>query len=104
MSAAQLDARTRRQSFFESESVDRLVTMVMELATELWVLRERMYVLESEAERMGMPLRQGIESHRLTSAEQRELAAMRRRMLDDILRTVGREHRRPPESFEPPTD
>jgi len=100
---APLDASARRQSFFESESIDRLVTMVMELATELWVLRERVYVLEREAERLGMPLRGAIENHRLTAEEQAELAEMRRQMLDQLMRTVGREHRPALRSFEPPT-
>ncbi len=104
MTAAPLDASGRRQSFFESETVDRLVTMVMELATELWVVRERLYVLESEAERHGLPLRAAIESHRLTAQEEQELATMRRRMLDELLRTVGREHRKPPHSFETPAE
>ena len=100
--SAPLDASSRRQSFFESESIDRLVTMVMELATEVWVLRERIYVLEREAERLGMPLHQAIENHRLTAEEQAELAEMRRQMLDQLMRTVGREHKPALRSFEPP--
>lgn len=93
MSPASLDAATRRHSFFESDALDRLVTMVLELATELWVLRERVYVLEAEAERLGLPLKQAIEWHVLTGAERDELWKLRRCMLEQILRTVGREHR-----------
>jgi hypothetical protein len=101
--SAPLDANARRQSFFEAESVDRLVSMVLELATELWVVRERLYVLEREAGRLGLPLSEAIEAHRLTPEEQAQLAEMRRRMLGELMRTVGREHRPPLHSFEAPT-
>ena len=102
--SAPLDAGTRRQSFFEADSVDRLVSMVLELATQLWILRERVYVLEAEAGRLGMPLRAGIEAHRLTPEEQSELDGMRAEMLRELMRTIGREHRGPLRSFEPPAE
>lgn len=104
MSAPPLDASAPRQRFFESDALDRLVTMVLELATELWTTRERLYVLEQEAERLGLPLRTAVEAHRITPAEQTELAAMRRRMLDNILRTVGRGHCDPPQLATPKAD
>jgi hypothetical protein len=93
-----LDASTRRQSFFESESLDRLVSMVLELATEHWVLRERVYVLERAAAGLGIDLPAAIEAHRLTDAERAELAQMRARMLEQIMRTLFREHRPAPAS------
>ncbi len=102
--SAPLDPATRRQSFFEAESIDRLVSMVLELATQLWVLRERVYVLEQEAGRLGVPLRAAVESHRLTSEEQTELESMRGEMLRELMRTIGREHRAPLRSFEPPAE
>jgi hypothetical protein len=96
MSSPPLDAAAPRQQFFESDALDRLVTMFLELATELWTTRERLYVLEREAERLGLPLRAAIEAHAATSDEQAELAAMRRRMLENIMRTLGRSHCEPP--------
>ena len=79
----------RRQLFFENESVDQLVTMVLELATELWTIRERLFVLERAADNLGMPLRAAIEGYQLTESESAELAGMRQRMLTELLRTVG---------------
>jgi hypothetical protein len=80
---------SRRQTFFETESVDQLVTMVLELATELWTIRERLFVLERAADNLGIPLPAAIEGYQLTEAESAELAGMRQRMLTELLRTVG---------------
>ena len=104
MSSPPLDAAAPRQRFFESEALDRLITMFLELATELWITRERLYLLEREAERLGMPLRAAIERHLITPAEQTELAAMRRQMLENLMRTVGRSHCDPPDLGVPKTD
>jgi hypothetical protein len=104
MTAPLLDAGAPRQRFFESDALDRLVTMFLELATELWTTRERLYILEQEAERLGLPLRAAIEAHLTSPAEQTELAAMRRQMLENIMRTVGRSHCDPPELGTPKGD
>lgn len=97
MTAPPLDTAGPRQRFFEAESIDHLVTMVLELAAEVWAVRERMYLIEKEAARLGVPLAAAVDGHALTPEEQAELAEMRRRMLANILRTVGRKHRDPPE-------
>lgn len=94
MSEIPVDTSGRRQAFFEQDGVDQLVTMMLELATDLWVVRERMYILERAAEQHGLPLRSAIESYRLDDAEQAELAGMRQKMLTEMMRTVGRDHRR----------
>lgn len=94
MSEIPVDTSGRRQAFFEQEGVDQLVSMVLELATDLWVVRERMYILERAAEQHGLPLRSAIESYQLDPTEKAELAAMRQRMLEEMMRTVGRDHRR----------
>lgn len=97
MTGTPLDTAGPRQRFFEAESIDHLVTMVLELAAEVWAVRERLYLIEKEAARLGLPLESAVEGHTLTPDEQAELAEMRRRMLANILRTVGRKHRDPPE-------
>ena len=84
----------RRQAFFESDSVDQLLSMMLELATELWVVRERLYVLERAAEGCGVSLRKAIEAYQLSSVEEQELKDMRQRMLNELLRNVGRPHKK----------
>jgi hypothetical protein len=85
---------TRRQAFFESDAVDQLVTMVLELAAEQWVLRERVYVIEKAAESLGLKLGAAVEGYRLDDAQKSELAAMRKALIDNLMRSVNREHRR----------
>jgi hypothetical protein len=86
---------TRRQAFFESDAVDQLVTMVLELAAEQWVLRERVYTIEKAADSLGLNLSAAVENHRFSDQEKTELAGMRKAMIDNLMRSVNREHRRP---------
>jgi predicted RNase H-like nuclease (RuvC/YqgF family) len=85
---------TRRQAFFESEAVDQLVTMVLELAAEQWVLRERIYAIEKAAATLGLKLTEAVENYRFNDHEKNELATMRKTMIDNLMRSVNREHRR----------
>jgi len=62
MTQLPLDATGHRPAFFDPDGVDQLVSMVVELATELWVVRERVYALEAVAEEMNLPLRRAIEN------------------------------------------
>jgi hypothetical protein len=93
MSEIPLDASGRRPAFFDEPGVDQLVTMVLELATELWVVRERLYAIEDVAGRRGLDLRQDVERWKPDAAQQAELAGMRARMLENMFRTLGQEHR-----------
>ncbi len=86
-------AATRRQAFFESDAVDQLMTMVLELAAEQWVLRERVYILERAAKSAGLDLPAAIDAYRPSDAEKTELAAMRRSLIESLMRSVNREHR-----------
>jgi hypothetical protein len=88
-----LDAQGRRPAFFSADGVDQLVTMVLELATELWVLRERVFVIEAVANRHGLPLRDDVESYTLSEAERATLEAMRATMMNQLFRTLNRDHR-----------
>ncbi len=85
----------RRQAFFEADAVDQLVTMVLELAAEHWVLRERVYTIEKAAGSLGLDLGAAVENYRFSDADQAALAAMRKTMIDNLMRSVNREHRRP---------
>lgn len=67
--------------------------MVLELATELWVLRERVFVIEAVAAEHGLPLKSAVESYTLTDAQRAELAAMRGEMMNQLFRTLNQNHR-----------
>ena len=93
MSDVPLQAAGRRPAFFDDPGLDQLVSIVLELASELWVVRERLYVLEAVAADQGLALRHAIESWKPSPEQQSELADMRRRMLEEMFRTLGQEHR-----------
>lgn len=88
-----VDAKGRRPAFFTEDGVDQLVTMVLELATELWVLRERVFVIEAVADRHGLPLTAEVETYALSQAERAKLESMRGVMMNQLFRTLNRDHR-----------
>jgi hypothetical protein len=83
----------KRQAFFESDAVDQLMSMVLELAAEHWVLRERVFAIERAAKRLGLELTAAIEGYEFTEAEKAALGAMRKTMIENLMRTVNRQHR-----------
>jgi hypothetical protein len=85
-----LDAAGDRQTFFKDGGVDQLLSMVLELAAELWVVRERVYRLEAAGAVGGVPLRELAESLDLDADQQAELAAMRETFLRGMFRSLNR--------------
>ncbi len=83
----------KRQAFFESDAVDHLVTMVLELAAEQSVLRERLFIMERAAESLGLRLTAAIESYQPNESEKAALAAMRVTAIDNLMRSVNSEQR-----------
>jgi hypothetical protein len=89
----------RRQAFFESEALDQLLSMILELATELWVVRERLYTLERASAQLGIPLAEAVEAYKFSKAEAEELSALRQQMLGELMRNVGRPHKKTTRTF-----
>ncbi len=87
------DETFKRQAFFESDAVDQLMSMVLELAAEHWVLRERVFAIERAAQRLGLELTAAVEGYEFTDAEKQTLGAMRKTLIDNLMRTVNRPHR-----------
>lgn len=83
-----LGHRGKRPRFFDSAGSDELLSMVLELTAELWVLRKRMYLLEKVAGRAGLPLTEGIEGYELGADEVVELDGRRRELLATVLRSL----------------
>ncbi len=81
-------AAVRRQTFFEEPGVDQLVSIMLELATELWSVRQRLYIVERVTEGQSRPLNELVEGYRPTAAEQSELETMRGRMVREMFRVL----------------
>lgn len=80
--------RGKRPRFFDAAGSDELLSMVLELTAELWVLRKRVYLLEKVAGRAGLPLTAGIEGYELGADEVAELDRRRRELLATVLRSL----------------
>jgi hypothetical protein len=83
-----LSAAGRRSTFFEQESLDHLVTMMVELSAELWVVRERLYAAEAMLDAQTPGFRQQVERWQPNEAQAAELVAMRQTMLASLYRTL----------------
>jgi hypothetical protein len=85
-----LDAAGPRPTFFNGSGADELMSMVLELAAELWVVRERVYRLEAAAETKGLDLTRLVETLELSQAQTGELADLRERFTRSLFRSLNR--------------
>jgi len=83
----------RREAFFETDAIDQLITMILEVATDHWVLRERVFVIEKAAQQLGIRLSDAVEAYQLTAADQQFLATQRKTLIENIMRSVNRPHK-----------
>jgi hypothetical protein len=88
-----LEAAGRRPAFFEEPGMDQVLSMVLELAAELWVVRERVFILEAVLMQQGVAAADAIETYVPTADEKAVLAKMRAEATANIFRTLNREHK-----------
>jgi len=93
MSVLPLEASGRRPAFFEAPGMDQLLSMVLELAAEQWVVRERVFILEAVLKQKGVDVSDAIENYAPGAEEAAVLAKMRDEATANIFRTLNREHR-----------
>lgn len=83
-----LGHRGKRPRFFNTSGVDELMSMVLELTAELWVIKKRLYLLERVAGQAGVPLTPQIENYDLSADEVTELDKRRRLLIATVLRSL----------------
>lgn len=88
MSRIPMQHRGKRPRFFAAEGMDELVSMVLELTAEVWVVKKRLYLLERVAGDQGVELTPGIEGYELSDTEIRELDELRSRLISTVLRST----------------
>jgi hypothetical protein len=93
MTMLPLDAAGHRPAFFEQDGMDQMLSIVLELAAELWVVRERLFVVEAVLQSQGIAVSEAVEAFVPDAAQQATLAAMRANMTANMFRTLNREHR-----------
>ncbi len=87
-----LNHRGKRPRFFEASGTDELMSMVLELTAELWVVKKRLYLLERVAGQAGVPLTPEIEAYDLNQEEVTELDGRRRLLIATVLRSLEVDH------------
>jgi hypothetical protein len=80
--------RGKRPRFFAASGTDELMSMVLELTAELWVIKKRLYLLERVAGQAGVPLTPQIEGYQLSPEEVTELDQRRRELIGTVLRSL----------------
>jgi len=84
-------AKGKRPTFFADPQIDKLMAIVMALAGEVSVLRERLDTVERLAESKGLLSRQEIEAYRPTESAAEEREQWRGQYIARVLRVVHEE-------------
>jgi hypothetical protein len=88
-------------TFFPDPNVDRVLGVVMELAAEVYVLRDRLSTVERVLERKGTLDRADIELYQPTPEERALRLAERNALIARILAPMTAESDSPAPPFEP---
>jgi hypothetical protein len=84
-------AKGQRPHFFDDPQVDKLLAIIMALAGEVSVLRERLDTVERLAEAKGVLSRHEIEAYRADGSAATERERWRADYLERILRVIHQE-------------
>jgi len=88
MSEMPMRHRGKQPRFFPTAGMDEMMTMMLELSAEIWIVKKRQYVLERVAGDQGIDLSAGIEAYALSEQEEQELEAVREQMITRIMRAT----------------
>jgi len=88
-------------TFFPDPNVDRVLGVVLELAAEVYVLRDRVQTLELALERRGGLTRDELDRYEPTEAEHAQRLAEREALIARILAPMTAEADSPAPPFEP---
>jgi hypothetical protein len=91
LSLAGAKAKGKRPYFFAAEDTERLMTIVMALAQETAVMRERMDTIERLLDRKGVIARGDIDRFEPTKSEADERGAWTQEFIARILRILQQE-------------
>lgn len=88
MSRIPMTPKGIRPNFFDEGAVDRIVTMMLEMMTELWVVKERLYAIEKVLDDADIVVKEHIESYKFSEDEIAELEETRRKFITNIMRAL----------------
>ena len=76
----------KRPSFFQDPSLDQMMTFILELTTEIAVLRERLDTVEHLLDDQGSVTRAAIEAYRPSAEHEGQRLAWREAYLKRVMR------------------
>ena len=79
----------RNKIYFDDAADDKVLAVLLTLASEVWTLRERFAALESVAAQRGMPLEAQIENYEFTDEQEARLAKLRNDFLGNLFRILN---------------
>ena len=82
---AQWTVKGKRSTFFDDPAIDHVVSMLMALSSEVWSLRERVFVIEKVAEENGLKMSEAVEAYQLNGEEKAALAEQRQAFIERIM-------------------
>ncbi len=78
------------KTFFDQVVIDNLMDAVMELSAQLWITRDRLYVLERVLESQGTDVAKAIEAWAPDDAERAERDALRKDLVERVFNGFAR--------------
>lgn len=79
-------ANVKRSHFFDDSAIDQVMTFLVELTTEVAVVRERLDTVERLLDTKGSITRADVEAYRPDAAAEQERAAWREAYLKRVFR------------------
>lgn len=81
-------ARKKRPQYFDDPAIDKLAAVVVELAAQVWVLKDRERILEMQLEKAGQIKREDINYYQPSDEEQAEIRKERDEYISRIFRDL----------------
>ena len=80
--------RGGRPMFFDDTAIDKVFNMVVTLAGEVWILRERLAAMEAVQVSSGSLKKGQIDAHEFDAADEATLAGQRKEFIDNLFRIL----------------
>ena len=78
----------KQYRFFDSQGVDELVSISMQLAQELWVVKERLAAVEAAAAKKGVLLGEEVEGYTFTPDQRAIVEDEKKKFIDRVFFTL----------------